>query len=410
MKYVKSKHLGVRYKEHPTRKHGVNPDRYFVIRYQLNGKTKQEGVGWASDKWTEGRVIELLTELKKNIRTGEGPRTLAEKRELENSRREKEQQSKEKQEREAITFGQYFTETYLPTARLTKKQGTCKSEEIYFNGWIRPVIGDNPFKNIMPLQIEKLKQNLLKAGRSPRTVEYIFAIVRQVWNMAARDGLVDRKCPTAEVKKPKISNNRQRFLSREEADKLLDDVKDRSKQTYQFCLVSLHCGLRAGEIFNLRWIDINLDDGTIFIADGKGEKYRYAYMTGKIKDMFSAMNRGKPEEFVFKNRKGGKVERLSNCFQRSVKHLGLNAGVTDSRQKVVFHTLRHTFASWLVENGTDLYIVQKLMGHASFAMVQRYSHLGESTLQAAVKRLDNVISRRQGSEVIHIKEADSNEY
>ncbi|MCF8025662.1 MAG: site-specific integrase, partial [Desulfobacteraceae bacterium] len=317
--------------------------------------------------------------------------------------RDAEAKEKTKEKRESVTFGHFFENQYLPTAKLTKKEASCKAEENYFGNWIKPVIGDRPFKNIMPLQIEKIKQNLLKAGRSPRTIEYIFAIIRQVWNMAYRDGLIDRACPTVEVKKPKISNGRQRFLSRDEAEKLLEAVRARSEQTYKFCLLSLYCGLRAGEIFNLKWQDIDQGNGMIRVADGKGDKSRYAYMTEKVKEMFSEMHRGKPDDFVFKNRKGGKVDRISHAFQRAVTDLELNEGVTDSRQKVVFHTLRHTFASWLVEAGTDLYVVQKLMGHASFEMVQRYSHLGENALQAAVKRLEPEQKEQEPAKVVELE-------
>lgn len=414
---------GVRYREHPTRKHGVQKDRYFVITYKLNGKTKSEAIGWASEKWkvvnkqtgetktenwTAQKASEILSELKKNQRTGEGPQTLEEKRELDRQRREEEAQEKAKQERDSVTFGHFFENQYIPTAKLTKKPASYKAEENYFKNWIKPVIGDKPFNDIMPLQIEKIKQNLLKAGRTPRTIEYIFAIIRQVWNMAARDGLTDRPCPTREVKKPKISNGRQRFLSRAEAEKLLEAVRARSEQTYKFCLLSLYCGLRAGEIFNLKWQDIDLNNGMIRVADGKGDKSRYAYMTKTVKEMFSEMDRGKPDELVFKSRTGGKVPRISHVFQRAVTDLDLNTGVKDSRQKVVFHTLRHTFASWLVEAGTDLYVVQRLMGHASFEMVQRYSHLGENALQAAVRRLDSP-TEAQRPEVVNIGQAEGGE-
>jgi len=54
-------------------------------------------------------------------------------------------------------------------------------------------------------------------------------------------------------------------------------------------------------------------------------------------------------------------------------------------KSAVFHTLRHTYASWLVESGVDLYTVKKLMGHSTIAMTERYSHLGNNTLQNAVK-------------------------
>jgi integrase len=295
-KRFKTSYPGVRYKEHPTHKHGVGKDRYFSIRYKVNGKIKEEGLGWASEGWSAEDASLERARLRRNQKTGEGPQSLAEKREIERRQKEAEEREKAKQEREAITFGSFFENHYSPTAKLTKKAGSVNAEEIYFKNWIKPVIGDKPFKDIMPLQIEKIKQNLLKAKkpRSPRTIEYIFAIVRQVWNMAARDGLTDRPCPTAEVKKPKISNSRQRFLTRKEADALLDHMRTRSTQLYYFCLISLYCGLRASEIFNLRWQDINLTDGTIHISDGKGEKARYAYMTEKVRELFEGMDRGKP--------------------------------------------------------------------------------------------------------------------
>jgi site-specific recombinase XerD len=58
--------------------------------------------------------------------------------------------------------------------------------------------------------------------------------------------------------------------------------------------------------------------------------------------------------------------------------------------KVVFHTLRHTYASWLVEKGVDLYVVKQLMGHSSLTMTERYSHVGENALSAAVKKLGRI--------------------
>ena len=136
-------------------------------------------------------------------------------------------------------------------------------------------------------------------------------------------------------------------------------------------MVSLDCGLRASEIFNLRWQQIDLNKGTIFV-DGKGDKSRYAFMTESVRNMFSEMLKGAPNELVFQNRTGGKIRRISNLYNRSVSDLGLNDGVKDSRQKVVFHSLRHTFASWLAQNGENLYLIQKLMGHARFSMVQRF--------------------------------------
>ena len=88
-----------------------------------------------------------------------------------------------------------------------------------------------------------------------------------------------------------------------------------------------------------------------------------------------------PSDLVFKNRKGEKIKEISNAFSRTVNELGFNDDIEDKRYKVCFHTLRHTFASWLVEGGTDLYAVQKPMGHSTISMTERYAHLSNGTLQ-----------------------------
>ena len=74
-----------------------------------------------------------------------------------------------------------------------------------------------------------------------------------------------------------------------------------------------------------------------------------------------------------------------------MEDLGLNKGITDRRQRVYFHTCRHTFASWHVTAGTDLYTVKELLGHSVIAMTERYSHLAPGTLQNATRTLERAI-------------------
>ena len=291
-----------------------------------------------------------------------------------------------------VTFGQFFTETYLPIAKINKSLESYNAEEIYFNKWIKPVIGKMPFKNIRPLNIERIKKDMLDAEKAPRTIQYVFAIIRQAWNMVRRDGLINTKSPTKNVSLPKLKNKRLRFLTHKESDLLLEKIKSKSLKTHNISLISLHCGLRAREIFKLTWGDIDFDRGIINV-DGKGGKNRPAFMTDKIKKMLKGLKVGKPNDLIFPDRDGNQIKRISNAFQRSVKDLGFNDNITDKRQKVVFHTLRHTFASWLVEDGTDLYAVQKLMGHSTISMTERYAHLSNGTLQNAVKRLEKSIEK-----------------
>lgn len=85
-----------------------------------------------------------------------------------------------------------------------------------------------------------------------------------------------------------------------------------------------------------------------------------------------------------------------------MNELGLNNGVTDPRDKVVFHTLRHTFASWLAINGTPILTIKELLGHKSLVMTERYSHLMPETKRLAVKRIslqmksDNAVVTESG--------------
>jgi len=391
----KSKHPGIRFREHPTRKHGKGRDKYFFIRYQREGKRVEEGVGWASDGWTMEDVSILLADLKKAHKVGEGPARLREKRQAEKQRREQEEQERQQQERDSITFGQYYENTYKPIAKTNKKQSSYKTEESYYASWIKPILSELSLKSgIAPFHIEKIKKTMLDAEKSPRTVQYALAIIRQIWNMARRDGLVKGDSPAKSVKIPQIDNRRLRFLSHEEVDILMPKLKEKSDNVYNFSLISIHTGMRAGEIFNLTWGDIDIDRGIISIRDGKNKRTRTVYMTEDVKKIFQSLERKNSDELVFRDRNNGKITDISNSFQRTVEDLNLNQGIDvgDRRRRVVFHTLRHTFASWLVENGTDLYTVKELMGHSTLAMTERYSHLGANTLQSAVKNLEQKLS------------------
>jgi integrase len=158
-------------------------------------------------------------------------------------------------------------------------------------------------------------------------------------------------------------------------------------------LVSLHCGLRAGEVFALTWADVDMKRGVLTLRDTTSGRPRAASMTGAVTNMLAQRKRHARAERVFPSETGARIGQISQTFGKTVKALGLNDDVADSRQKVVFHTLRHTFASWLAEQGTDLYTIQQLMGHQSFAMVQRYAHLSPDTLRRAVRALETGMRR-----------------
>jgi len=99
-----------------------------------------------------------------------------------------------------------------------------------------------------------------------------------------------------------------------------------------------------------------------------------------------------PSALVFPDQNGKLMTRISPTFQRAVNTLKLNQGIKDRRYKVCFHTLRHTFASWLIEDGVDPYVVKELLGHSDFKMTERYTHLGQNILRRALDRL--IVNRK----------------
>ena len=80
--------------------------------------------------------------------------------------------------------------------------------------------------------------------------------------------------------------------------------------------------------------------------------------------------------------------RISNTFTKAVNDLNLNEGITDRGMKVVFHTLRHSCASWLVNSGVELPVIAKILGHKSISMTMRYFHVNDVSVHNAMRLLD----------------------
>ena len=166
--WIKTNFPGVRYYEHATRKHGVQKDRYFAIRFQAEGKRREEGLGWATEGWTASKAAQTLAELKKAAATGEGATSLAEKRKQAEARREEERQQEEARARDNITFTVYFTNDYLPLARVTKKPESIRETEEHVKNWLGPVVGRLPLKNIRQMHMQKVLLAMANAGKLKR--------------------------------------------------------------------------------------------------------------------------------------------------------------------------------------------------------------------------------------------------
>ena len=131
--WIKTNHLGLRYFEHDTRKHGKKKDRYYAIRFRLDGQLYEYGIGWLSDGIPEAirneepnlgfedYCLKLLRQYKANVKSGTGPKSPKENRDIEQAKREEAEQERKQAEKENVTFGQFMTGTYLPQSKKDKR-------------------------------------------------------------------------------------------------------------------------------------------------------------------------------------------------------------------------------------------------------------------------------------------------
>jgi integrase len=416
-KWFKTNHTGLRYYEHEERKHGKQKDRYYAIRFRVNKILHTYGVGWMSDGIPEAirkeepglgfqdYCLKLLRQYKGNVKAGAGPKSPKEKRSIEEAKEAVEAAEKERTEKENVTFSDFMTKTYLPQSRLDKKERTYMIEEMLYRLHLADTIGTLPFPKISAFHLERIKKIMTDEKKSDRTIQYVLQLTRQAFNQARKLGIYAGPSPTDAVKWPRLDNMKLRYLSITEAEALLTALAAKSQSLHNAALLSLHCGLRFGEISALTWSCVNPEAGTLAILNAKTGS-RTAYLTARAKEILQARKKAKeeaakkagkevkPDELIFPKRSGkdGVMAKASKVFADTVKELKLNQGVTDRKQKVTFHTLRHTFATHLYESTHDLYLTQRSLGHATGVMTARYAKMSESRLREGAAALEKVFA------------------
>jgi len=362
----RTKYPGVYRRESTERMVRGRPDVCFDISYKLDGKKIWEKIGWVSEGYSEKLAADIRSERVRSMRHGE---------EL------------PKQKTKAPLFKDIWMK-YEAWAKQNKTRAGADDVSLY-NSHIKNRFSDVRMDVITSFDLERMKADLSKEGLSPATIKHCLVLIRQVYNKAMAWGLYHGGNPVRGVKMPTLQNQRTRFLSHEEASELLNRLKGmRTPDLHDMALLSLYTGMRAGEIFNLKGYDLDFQNDIIRITDPKNKMTRHAYMTGTVRDMLQGRMPGKPEQLVFPDRNGKKIASISKVFFKIVKELGFNDGITDRRQGVTFHTLRHTFASWLALQGESIITLKDMLGHKSTAMTERYSHLVPDHKRKAAARLE----------------------
>lgn len=346
-------------------------DVCFYYSIKIDGSKKWKKVGWKSEGYTVQIAREMRADHMQALRRGEPVPP--------------HQMEIDEAAKGIMTFGQAWT---LYAEKCLPALSRSEYEEARYQNHIAPYFAETRLDAIKALDLETFKQELAAKGLGAASVKLVLSNIRRVYNKMTEWELYDGRIPTAGIKMPKVDNARIRYLTPIEADLLLKALKIHSATWWQISYLSLYTGMRLGEVLSLTRSDLDLSAGVIHVRDAKGGT-RMAQMNDSVKALFAEMPAGLQSDLIFPARgTTNKVTHSSKIFIKVVEGLGFNQGVTDPRQKVVFHTLRHTFASWLAISGVPLYTISSLMGHASLEMTKRYAHLCPDAKREAVGKLE----------------------
>ena len=230
------------------------------------------------------------------------------------------------------------------------------------------------------LKFEKIKKN-----NSSRTLARSLAAIRQFYNFLA-DAEMTIGNPASLIESPRIERSFPDFLTIKEIEKLFDSISEtdeyqlRDKAIFELLYSS---GLRISEAVELECRDVDFENSFISVV-GKGDKERIAPINDEVKRLLQKYLKnsrgmilgGRESDYLFVSKKGSKLNRKSvwRLLKNYVTGTKINKNITP-------HTLRHSFATHLLENGADLRSVQELLGHMDISTTQIYTHLAKESLQ-----------------------------
>ncbi len=188
---------------------------------------------------------------------------------------------------------------------------------------------------------------------------------------------------SSKLERPKKRSKLPEVLSINEIKDLLTSLSNLKHKTLLSILYA--CGLRIGETLNIKVTDLDLERGFTHIKSGKGRKDRYVPIPKRMCSLLvSYIEAYKPKDFLFVGKNGSKYSSVSarQILKRAVKNVGLKKPVT-------LHTLRHSHATHLLENGTDIRYIQELLGHNSPKTTMIYTHVSSASLDKIKNPFDD---------------------
>ncbi|MBN8958839.1 MAG: tyrosine-type recombinase/integrase [Rhizobiales bacterium] len=275
------------------------------------------------------------------------------------------------------TFSTLIKEHYLPFAKNTKR--SWRTDETVLRLHILPAIGSVPLDQVPSSAITKLISQMREKGYAAGTTNRVLVLLRYIFNLARKWNVPGAKeNPTLGLNTaPEM--HRERFLTAEEARRLIAAVEaDENKAAAGAIMLLLLTGARRNEITQARWEYVEWEKRTLLVPVSKSGRPRRVALNGPAIALLRSLSLTASSPFIFPSAITGRpCPSLFFPWRRIRRRAGLN----DLR----LHDLRHSFASFLVNQGVSLYVVQGLLGHTQSRATQRYAHLVQQTLSDAAE-------------------------
>ena len=283
-----------------------------------------------------------------------------------------------------FTLDAFVSQIYLPNIKIRKR--SWQIDERIVRQHLSPVFGHRLLSDIKRCEVEDWLNGLLESGLAPSSCNRFLAVFKTICSFAeTREFLEPGKSPCNGVSSFKVHAQRDRYLSQNEAQRLMERLEQSDRPEALALRLLLLTGARKSEILKARWENVNLEQRLLTVPLSKSGKPRHIVLSDTAIAVIKAISQKAGVPWLFPGHAENKP--LSDLYLFWNK-LRVELGMKDVR----IHDLRHTFASFLVNSGHSLYEVQKMLGHADPRTTMRYAHLGQDALLAAAEFVGGIFS------------------
>lgn len=337
----------------------------FYLKYtDIRGKSRQIKLGDVRDI-SLAQARQLADKYRNQIAMGEDP--LAKKEEL----------------KKIPTVAEFISEHYVPYIKTYKR--SWDTDQSLLKNHVIPNFGDKYMDEVTKKDVFQFINKHL-ATHKPGSTNRIIILLRYIYNLAIKwDTPGITKNPTAGIPLLEENNKKERFLTADEANALIGALKKSDNPMIQYIVPMLILtGARKNEVLKAKWEDFNFEQRIWRIPTSKSGKARHVPISDGVLSLLNSIPKLDDCDWVFSNPRTKEPYRTFFCSWNTARK---SVGLSDVR----IHDLRHSFASFLVNNGRSIYEVQRILGHTQIKTTQRYAHLSQDSLLAAANEVTRAV-------------------